>query len=717
MKQQQPIAEQYYNLMKLYVAEPTEERLVAVAELGHDLLASGTPLEESAEVHAQALERWARESVDQTMIHAARATSELLMELLMAYGLFLRQHLEQQAEAERYRLAARGANDGLWDWNLTSDKVYFSPRWKSMLGYDEREIGNSPEEWFRRVHPEDPGPLKAAIASHLEGQTASFEHEHRMVHKNGQTRWMLSRGIVVRNAYEKAVRMTGSQTDITKRRAAEEASLSAAFHDALTGLPNRTLFMDRLALAVKRGKRRGASLAGLIFLDLDRFKVINDSLGHLIGDQLLIEVARRLETCLRPGDTVARLGGDEFTILLEKLEDIYGATLVAKRIHEALSSPFQFAGHEVFTNASIGITLISPSYDQPENVLRDADTAMYQAKAMGKGRHVVFDNDMHDRAMARLEMENNLRRAIDRQELLIHYQPIVSLKTGRLIGFEALLRWMHSNCELISSPAEFIPVAEETGLIVPIGRWVLREACRQMSAWQAEISDPLQLSISVNLSRKQLAQPNLIDEINETLAGTALDARCLKLEITESMVMENAESAIDTLSQLRDLSVQSHMDDFGTGYSSLSTLHRFPIDVLKIDRSFIAGMGVNGKNSAVARTIVALAHNLGMEVIAEGVETAQQMEQLRELNCEYGQGYFFSKPLDGPEVDRLLAACAQCDRDKLSVQGSERLPYNPALQSRMWPAEFGPGQTPGPACSFNSEQCPPPSVTNSNKKR
>ncbi len=568
----------------------------------------------------------------------------------------LRKRMEEalRESEERYALAARGTNDGLWDWDLPTNQVYFSPRWKSMIGYEEHQISNSPDEWFSRVHPEDIDGLKAQIAAHLDGQTAQYENEHRMLHRDGTLRWMLCRGLVVRDAHGKASRMAGSQTDITQGKVA----------DALTGLPNRTLFVDRLARSVERAKRRKGSLFAVLFLDLDRFKVVNDSLGHMIGDQLLIAIARRLESCLRAGDTVARLGsdrllarlgGDEFTILLDDIRDVSEATRVADRIQKELMFPFNLGGHDVFTTASIGIALSATGYERPEDLLRDADTAMYRAKALGKARCEIFDTVMHARAVARLQLETDLRRAVERQELQNHYQPIVSLQTGTIAGFEALVRWKNPRRGLIL-PSEFIPVAEETGLILSIGPWVLLEACCQLSRWQMQRPDSPQLTVSVNLSGKQFMQPDLVEQTAQILRKANLDPRSVKLEITESVIMENTESVTAMLMQLRALNIQLGIDDFGTGYSSLSYLHRFPIDTLKIDRSFVSRMGVERENAAIVRTIVSLAHNLGMNVIAEGVETKEQLAQLRALGCEYAQGDFFSKPLDGEAATALISA-------------------------------------------------------------
>jgi diguanylate cyclase (GGDEF)-like protein len=429
----------------------------------------------------------------------------------------------------------------------------------------------------------------------------------------------------------------------------------AAYHDALTGLPNRLLLTDRLRLAIERAKRHPAHSYALIFLDLDRFKYINDSLGHAAGDELLVAIAGRLGEHLRPADTVARLSGDEFAVLLDGLEDDGDAIRVAERVQGELNAPFNLGGHEVFTTASIGIALSSPGYEDPENVLRDADTAMYRAKENGKARYELFDAVMHARAVERLRLENDLRRATERGEFRVFYQPIVSLADDHVTGFEALVRWQHPERGLVP-PSDFIPVAEETGLIVEIGEWVLREACRQMREWQRLSFDNRLLNISVNLSGRQFLQPNLIGCVKRILHETDLDPGRLKLEITESMMMENAEAASAMLVQLRALGVQLSIDDFGTGYSSLAYLHRFPVNTLKVDRSFVMRMGDAGENSEIVRTILTLASNLGMDVIAEGVETEGQLAQLKAMRCPYGQGYLFSKPVDAASAGALIGA-------------------------------------------------------------
>ena len=428
----------------------------------------------------------------------------------------------------------------------------------------------------------------------------------------------------------------------------------AAFHDALTKLPNRALLAENLKFVIERARQHDDYQFAVLFLDLDRFKNVNDSLGHSIGDQLLITMARRLESCIREVDMVARLGGDEFAILLDGIPNQAEATNMARRIQEKLQSPFNISGHEVFTTTSIGIALSSTGYDHPENMLRDADTAMYRAKAQGKACYEVFDKGMHTHAVYLLQMENDLRRAIDRDELRVYYQPIVALDNGQLAGFEALIRWQHPERGFIN-PADFIPLAEDTGLIVPLGLWILKRACRQLCQWQWQSPANRSLFMSVNLSGKQVAQPDLVENIRDILEETNVDAKYLKLEITESAVMENAELAARLLKRLHELGVQLSIDDFGTGYSSLSYLHRFPVNTLKIDRSFVGRIGEAAENLEIVRTVISLAENMGMEVVAEGIETMSQLTQLRRLKCQYGQGYLFSRPVDADSVSAWIS--------------------------------------------------------------
>jgi diguanylate cyclase (GGDEF)-like protein len=466
----------------------------------------------------------------------------------------------------------------------------------------------------------------------------------------------LNEGLEQRVA-ERTVQLAASNQELEKevaeRKQIEEQLLHNAFHDGLTGLANRALFIDHLKLALGRAERHDSYEFAVLFLDLDRFKVVNDSLGHMTGDQLLVGVARRLEAAMRPGDTVSRLGGDEFTVLLDDLKDAGEAEAVAERLQRELAAAFNLGSQEVFTTVSIGIALSSPDYHRPEDILRDADTAMYRAKQRGKARYEMFDQAMHARAMDRLGLERDMRRAVERRELFLQYQPIVSLSNGALRGFEALVRWRHPERGVIP-PAKFIPIAEETGMIIPIGKWVLGEACRQMSRWQKLSSLDAPLPISVNLSGRQFLQPDLLEQVEEVLRETGLAPRSLKLEITETVVMENIETATQTLERLRSLGVELSIDDFGTGYSSLSYLQRFPVSTLKIDRSFVSRMAESDGTAEIVRTITKLAQTLGMDVVAEGVETEGQRAQLSDFECEYGQGYYFSRPLDGESAEALL---------------------------------------------------------------
>jgi diguanylate cyclase (GGDEF)-like protein/PAS domain S-box-containing protein len=560
---------------------------------------------------------------------------------------------------ERYKVAVEGSNDGVWDWDLRSGKVYFSTRWRAMLGYGEGELEDSPEEWLRRIHPQDAMRVRAEIDVHLDGATPHFESEHRVLHREGTWRWMLVRGLAVRDASGRATRIAGSMTDITQHKEAEEQLAHGALHDALTGLPNRVLLMDRLWHSLGRVRRYPRSLLAVLFIDLDRFKVINDSLGHGVGDRLLVHVARLLETCLRPGDTVARLGGDEFAMVLDDLRDSGEATRIATRIQKELQKPIAIEGREVFTTASIGIALagggaVAGAGTRPEELLRDADTAMYRAKALGKSRHIVFDSAMHDRAVALLQLETDLRRSVERNDFRVLYQPVVSLDSGRIEGFEALVRWQHPTRGLVM-PSEFVPLAEETGLILHIGRWVLRQACTQMRRWLDLHRPRRPLSIGVNLSGRQFSQADLLDQIGEVLSDTGLSPESLHLEITETVLIENADLAAAMLAKLRAMDVRVSLDDFGTGYSSLSYLHRFKVDMLKIDKSFVDRMGAHGENVEIVGTIAALANNLGMSVIAEGVESVEQARLLWELKCSQAQGYLFSAPIEASQADRLLA--------------------------------------------------------------
>jgi diguanylate cyclase (GGDEF)-like protein/PAS domain S-box-containing protein len=521
------------------------------------------------------------------------------------------------------------------------------------LGYRKEELINT-SAW-NLIYEPDREWVQQQVATIFSEKLTTSEVELRKVRKDGSFFWVRDRTQLILDEGGTPVELLMICRDITELKQVEEQLRQNAFHDALTGLPNRVLFMDRLGQAVERVKRHEDYLFAVLFLDLDRFKLINDSLGHLLGDQLLIGIASRLKACLRPTDTVARLGGDEFTILLEDIKDVSDAIRIADRVEEELRLPFELDEQEVFTSASIGIALSSPGYDQPENLLRDADIAMYRAKSQGSARYEIFNPEMHARAVAILQMETDLRTALERQEFWLQYQAIVSLKTGRIIGFEALLRWQHPQYGL-HNPVEFIAATTETRLLSRICQWLLREACSQLRKWQLQFPATPPLIVSVNLSSQQLTQTYLIAQISQILQETGLDASSLRLEITEGAIMNGAESADAILLQLKALGVQLSINSFGTGYSSLGRLHHLPINGLKIDRSFVSQTSMNGANWAIVETIVTLAHNLGVDVTAAGVETAEQLAQLRALECEYGQGNFFSPPLDSKAAEALIMA-------------------------------------------------------------
>jgi diguanylate cyclase (GGDEF)-like protein/PAS domain S-box-containing protein len=563
----------------------------------------------------------------------------------------LEQRVNERTEAlresdERYALAARGSKDGLWDWNLLSGDIYFSPRWKNMLGYAENEISADPTEWFRRMHPDEAPQVRAQIEAHRARQTPQFQSEHRMLHKDGVYRWMLSRGVAVRDEHGRATRMAGSQTDITEGKVS----------DPLTGLHNRIFLADRIQQAIERARDSRSHLFAVLFLDLDRFKIVNDSLGHKTGDLLLRAIAARLRSCAEAAPlpphrvTVARLGGDEFAVLLDGIASATDATDFAETIQSAMKPAYDLENRQIFATCSIGVALGGPDTDA-NDLLRDADTAMYHAKAHGTQRYEVFDCAMRQRAIERLQLETDLRAAVPRGELVIHYQPKVSLTTGDLVELEALVRWNHPVRGIVL-PQTFVPLADETGLIVPIGEWVLNQSCRQMADWRKRFG--CNAGISVNISARQFETSELVNQVRSTLTETGLPPSCLSLEITESLLLDNPESAIRQLGELRALGIGLKIDDFGTGFSSLSYLHRLPFNELKIDRSFVGDMGQKRETGHIVRTIILLARLLGMRVVAEGVETEAQLMHLSSLSCDYAQGNLFSEPIPAAQVERFL---------------------------------------------------------------
>ncbi|MDT7541161.1 MAG: hypothetical protein QOE33_1065 [Acidobacteriota bacterium] len=520
-----------------------------------------------------------------------------------------------------------------------------------LIGYSEEELLQT--NFQSITHQDDLGADLTDLYQMLAGKVVTSTREKRYVHKDGHMVWAAVSASSVADAQGRPAHFIVQAQDITERKQAEAQLHHAAFYDGLTGLPNRALFSDHLELAVSRTAQHKDHLFAVLFLDIDRFKNINDSLGHAVGDQLLKAVAGRLVGCVRPEDTVSRFGGDEFAILLNGIKHSTEAFSVTERILREVETPFRLSGYDVFTSTSVGIALSTTGDASTEEILRDADTAMYRAKEQGKGRYEVFDKLMHARAISRLQLETDLRRALERDEFELHYQPILNLADGVIYGFEALVRWRHPERGLVS-PADFIPVAEDTELIIPLGGWVLREACRQARAWQLAYPSRELLTMSVNLSGKQFKQPDLVSQIKQTLYQTGLDARLLRLEITESMVMEDAEAATAMLRQLRSLNVQLSIDDFGTGYSSLSYLHRFPVNALKIDKSFVGRMSIDEESLGIVETVIALAAKLKMDVVAEGIETRDQYDKLKAFQCKYGQGFLFSKPLPASDAANLL---------------------------------------------------------------
>jgi diguanylate cyclase (GGDEF)-like protein/PAS domain S-box-containing protein len=596
-----------------------------------------------------------------------------------------------QRSEERFALMQAGANDGLWEWEIRSHQINVSARWRELVGLPQRSGIGPLDDWLGRVHPEDLQALWDAIKAHVYGKTEHLQHEHRIRHENGTYRRFLCRGIAARGPGGRAARIVGSLTDVTERTIAMDLLRSLGFRDPLTGLCNRTVFVERLGKRLDEFKQHRGRRFATLYLDLDRFKVVNDSLGHMVGDELLTAVSRRLESCLREGDSLARLGGDEFAILLNGLDDEGQANVIAFRIQDALSAPFSIGGREVFTSASIGIAFSASQYNNPEEMMRDADTAMYHAKARGKARHELFDAEMHARALDRLGLENDLRQAVKSSAFDVHYQPIVSLTSGMCVGFEALVRWSRNG--QATSPEKFIPVAEELGLIESLGTWVLQEACRTFADWRSRYPRYGLECITVNVSTRQLMQPNFLQIVQETVERSGLTPSNLRLEITETTLMGSPQMAAEALRELRDFGVKVYLDDFGTGYSSLSHLHKLPVDALKIDRTFVRSL-LLPERPAIVESILALARTLNTGVVAEGVESDLQAQELKRLGCRHAQGYFFSPPLSTPRVEQMLAS-----RQPLGRRNVEQTPRAGAIgcdlepfASIEWPEE--PSATP-----------------------
>ncbi len=571
----------------------------------------------------------------------------------------LRSHQgDLERELHRFLIATGGVGDGVWDLDLETEDVHFSDRWKEMLGYRPDEIEDTLEGWLSRVHPEDLTRLRAVIDDNIAGEVSVIDRRYRMLTKNGEYRWMLTRGETVMDSNGRAVRVVGRQTAVDDEDESGETIRSSGLQDPLTRLPNRTVLVDRLGHAFARAQRDPEQSFAVLFFDVDRFKNVNDSLGHLTGDRLLRSIAQRVEKACRPGDTVARFGGDEFVILVEAIKDVRGATVAAERIQAEFRVPFDLNGIEVFATISIGIALWNKDYSRPEDLLRDSDTAMYRAKAMGRNSFAVFDDRMHQQVVATLRLENDLRRALAREEFEVFYQPIVSVSDGHIAGFEALVRWQHPSRGLLL-PSEFIMVAEEMGAIIQLDRWVAEEACKQLRVWHQKYRQHARATMSVNLSTTQLMRPDVVAGIDLILRNSGLYGQSLKLEVTESVLMENAQYASAVLEQLRSLNIAISVDDFGTGYSSLAYLRRFEIDTLKIDYSFVSRMLEDEESAEIVRTIIQLAKNLDKDTVAEGVQTRSQFEALVNLGVNMVQGFFIAPPLPVDVAESLLRRTAK----------------------------------------------------------
>jgi diguanylate cyclase (GGDEF)-like protein/PAS domain S-box-containing protein len=564
----------------------------------------------------------------------------------------------------------QNASDMILICSASGTITYQSPAAEGTWGYGEAELLDEP---FEALTHRDDQPawrnlweqMQYAAVDAADGISRTTELR---VHDSGGA-WRQAEVVVTNRLHDPAMRgLVVTVRDVTERKAFEQQLTQQAFYDALTGLPNRVLFRDRLEQALVRANRRKDAVA-LLFLDLDNFKLINDSLGHQVGDKLLVEAATRLRTCVRNQDTVARLGGDEFVVVLELLGGEEDALPVAKAIAHQFSRPFILDDREVVVTVSIGIAVSIAGQEHAENLLRNADMAMYRAKSDGRARYVVFDPSMHTDSLARLELENDLRHALQHEELRVHYQPIIAMGTGIITEVEALVRWQHPTRGLVF-PNEFIPIAEITGLIVPLGLWVLEEACRQVTAWRGQFPTQPPLMLSVNLSPRQFQQPSIVADVARALEESGFPANCLKLEITEGIIMRDVEATIRTLWELKGLGLQIAVDDFGTGYSSLSYLKRLPLDVLKIDRSFVSGIGHNQEDTAIVHAIMAMAKSLNFKVTGEGIETAEQLALLGEWGCDFGQGYLLSKPLDSVKAGVLLESAARSRSDVASIMTS-----------------------------------------------
>jgi len=595
--------------------------------------------------------------------------SEFPIELSLSQGMgdkqpfvlaFVRDISEREAaerallqSKQRYQRTVNGSRDGIWDWDLKTNKVYYASRWKELLGVDKNSIGNSPDEWFGRIASNSLATFHDKLTAHIDGRTDALDIELEMRHADGTVRWMLCRAIATRDASGVATSLSGAMSDITELKHTQEELRRIGQHDRLTGLPNRAVLSARIKQSLARVRDDAGHAFALLFFDFDRFKVVNDGLGHNVGDALLMSISDRFRKHIRESDTVSRFGGDEFVVLLDGVEHRDEVERISSQLLAAFAEPHQIQGYEIVSTASIGVATSDHGYETPDEVIRDADTAMYHAKASGKNTYRLFDEAMHARAIEQIDLERDLRRKPFETEFTLAYQPIVSLESGQVAGFEALVRWEHPERGPLM-PNQFIDIAEETGIIIPLGEYLLHSACLQISQWRAVLGDDQPFFVNVNISKRQLAHPGLVDTLRDTIAQTGVEPADLRLEVTESSIMDNRHSMIPTMNEIRAMGIKLAMDDFGTGQSSLSCLHRFPIDVLKIDRSFIINMEHHRQFAAVVQSIILLAQNMNMQVVAEGVESWGQLAQLQSMDCEFAQGYLFARPLPAAEATDYL---------------------------------------------------------------